>query len=68
MTIEQLQIVLLALLPADGSALSGDALARATCATSHQVAEALEAPVSTGRVHHYLASDSYAARKQGGAL
>lgn len=68
MTTGQLQIVLLALLPADGSPLSGDALAKATCTTSHQVAEALEAPVSAGRVHHDLAGDAYAARKQGGAL
>lgn len=68
MTVDQLQIVLLALLPADGTALSVDALAKATCTTRHQVAEALEGPVSAARVHHDLAGDSYAARKQGGAL
>jgi len=68
MTTDQLQIVLLALLPADGSPLSGDALAKATCATPHQVAEALEAPVGAGRVLRDLVGDAYAAKKQGGAL
>ncbi|WP_219211891.1 hypothetical protein [Variovorax boronicumulans] len=65
---ERLQVTLLALLPADGSAISAKALQGAVGCTSRDVAEAFDVPVIAGTVRHDLIADSYAAQKKGSSL
>lgn len=65
---ERLHVVLLALLPTDGSPIARNALAKVTCHTRDQVAAALDADALAGRVFYDLHTDSYSAIKQGDAL
>lgn len=67
--LERLKIVLLALLPADGTPIARSALAKVTCLTRGQVAVILDDDLATaGRVAYDLRTDSYQAVKQGDAL
>lgn len=65
---ERLHVVLLALLPTDGSLIARNALAKAACLTRGQVAVILDDDAMAGRVLYDLRTDSYAAVKQGDAL
>ncbi|WP_422099125.1 hypothetical protein [Variovorax sp.] len=65
---ERLHIVLLALLPGDGSPIACSALAKAACLTEHQVAALLGEDVEAGRVDYHLWIDSFSCHKLGDAL
>ncbi|MBB1601554.1 hypothetical protein [Variovorax sp. UMC13] len=65
---QRLQVVLVALLPGDGTAVPATALQRAVGCTARDVAEAFDVPVVAGIVRHDVMSDSYAALKKGSAL
>lgn len=65
--IEGLRIVLLALLPADGSPLTVGTLARVASASADSVLRALEADRTAGRVR-YDPLDGFSAVKQGNDL
>lgn len=60
----QLRMVLLALLPKDGTPLPMATLARLAAAKSHEVFEALQAAVLQGGVTYDPSTDSYAAKRQ----
>jgi hypothetical protein len=66
--LERLEVVLRALLPADGMPIARNALAKATCLNRGQVAVILDDDVMAGRVAYDLRTDSYQAVKQGDAL
>ncbi len=65
---ERLRVVLLALLPADGSAIPRASLAKAAGLNRGQVAVILDEDIRAGRAAYELVADSYRAVKQGGAL
>ena len=65
---QRLRVVLLALLPADGTPIARNALAKAICLTRDQVATTLDDDAMAGRVFYDLRTDTYRAVKQGDAL
>ena len=66
--IEGLRIVLLALLPPDGSLMTVGSLARATRTRTFEVTRALEADRIASRVQYDGLMDGFRAIKQGDAL
>lgn len=67
--LERLKVVLLALLPADGTPIARDALGKATCLTRGQVAVILDDDIkAASKVSYDLLTDTYRAVKQGDAL
>jgi len=65
---ERLKVVLRALLPADGTPMARNALAKATCLDRGQVAVVLDDHARAGRVSYDLRTDCYQVIKQGDAL
>lgn len=63
-----LTVVLVALLPKDGTAIPVKHLAGAACATVADAADALASEVAAGTVRYDALTNSYAAVKRGDAL
>lgn len=68
MTLEQLKVVLMALLPGGGSLVATSELAMHTCTSGREVMDALKPEVYAGRVHYDVRTDAFAVIKKGDAL